>query len=383
MGRIKEMTTENMLLNILKGSLNNEIYKTEESFDLEKIASLAKTHGVLQCVAYYVSKLTDEQKPAENVREYLSQVLLQESMRSENQLYAVDCIQKQCEASGIDTLVVKGAVTKKRYSDPFLRSMSDIDVLYKTQQHNEFKKVMFALGYTDYREGRKNDTYNMPPFISVEAHRSLLANESEYFDYYSDVWNRCLLKNGCKHTYEMKIEDEFIFNIIHLAEHFKHGGVGIRFIMDVYVYDNLDIDRGYFENELKKLNLYDFYLNISALSEYWFANGESTELIEKLSSFVLSNEIFGTKENKAALYVSEGRVSGLLRTCFPEYEDMKSMYLWLDGRRYLLPYAWLHRAFKSLIYRRGNVKAQLSKAKNGDMDKGKELKAFYKECGLR
>ena len=48
-----------------------------------------------------------------------------------------------------------------------------------------------------------------------------------------------------------------------------------------------------------------------------------------------------------------------------------------------MPYAWLHRAFKSLIYRRGNVKAQLSKAKNGDMDKGKELKAFYKECGLR
>ena len=321
--------SDNLLVSIARDVLNGTIGSYYSNLYSEDLIEVAKKQGLLHLVALVVDAI-DEEKSDNCLCNYLSQVLLQESMRSENQLYAVDCIQKQCEASGIDTLVVKGAVTKKRYSDPFLRSMSDIDVLYKTQQHNEFKKVMFALGYTDYREGRKNDTYNMPPFISVEAHRSLLANESEYFDYYSDVWNRCLLKNGCKHTYEMKIEDEFIFNIIHLAEHFKHGGVGIRFIMDVYVYDNLDIDRGYFENELKKLNLYDFYLNVSALSEYWFANGESTELIEKLSSFVLSNEIFGTKENKAALYVSEGRVSGLLGTCFPEYEDMKPYIVYVS-----------------------------------------------------
>lgn len=377
------MDTNKLLLIILGRLINNNSFDIEQANNWNGLISLAKTHGVLQCVAYYVSAMKEEHKPDKGTCDYLYNVLLQESMRSQNQLYAIDAIQKKCEKSGIDTLVVKGAVTKKRYTDPLFRSMSDIDILYKEEQHKEFKKTMFSLGYTDYSEGRKNDTYNMPPFISVEAHRSLLSNESEYFEYYSNIWDKCLLKDGCKYTYEMSLEDEFIFNIIHLAEHLKHGGVGIRFIMDVYVYDNLDFDRGYFENELKKLNLYDFYLNVSALSEYWFANGESTELIEKLSSFVLSNEIFGTKENKAALYVSEGRVSGLLRTCFPEYEDMKSMFLWLDGRKYLLPYAWMHRAFKSLVHRRGNVKAQLSKAKSGDIDKGKELKAFYVECGLR
>ncbi len=369
------------MIDIIALQLNiANIEKTKVS-NWETLIQLAKTHGVLQCVAHYVSGLTED-KPDEEICEYLSSVLLQENMRSINQLYAVESIQKKCEESGICNLVVKGAVTKKRYSDPLYRSMSDIDILYNEEQHKMFKESMFSLGYTDYREGRKNDTYHIPPFISVEAHRNLLANESEYFEYYSDIWDKCLLKDGCKYTYEMSIEDEFIFNIIHLAEHFKHGGVGVRFIMDVYVYDNSDMDRDYFENELKKLNLYEFYLNISALSKYWFSDGESTELIEKLSDFVLSNGIFGTKENIADLYVSEGKLSFLLRTCFPKYEDMKSMFLWLEGRKYLLPYAWMLRAFKSLKYRKNNVKAQFSRAKNGDINKGKKIKAFYKECGL-
>ncbi len=376
------MNTYMILLIILAQLINNESADELQVDNWTWLIDYAKSHGVLQCVAYYASKLADERKPDKKVCDYLSNVLMQESVRSENQLYAVKSICDKCEESGIDTLVVKGAVTKSRYIDPLYRSMSDIDILYRDKQHNKFKDVMFSLGYKDYREGRKNDTYNMPPFISVEAHRSLLANESEYFEYYSDIWDKCLLKDGCKYTYEMSIEDEFVFNIIHLAEHFKHGGVGVRFIMDVYVYDNSDFDRDYFENELRKLNLYEFYLNISALSKYWFSDGESTELIEKLSDFVLSNGIFGTKENIADLYVSEGKLSFLLRTCFPEYEDMKSMFLWLEGRKYLLPYAWMLRAFKSIKYRKNNVKAQFSRAKNGDINKGKKIKAFYKECGL-
>lgn len=377
------MNTNKLLLIILGRLINKNSSAIEQANNWKELVSLAKKHGVLQCLAYYVGAIKEEHKPDKSTCDYLYSVLLQESMRSQNQFYAVDVIQKTCEESRIDTLVVKGSVTKKRYSDPLFRSMSDIDVLYKTEQHNEFKKAMLSLGYTDYREGRKNDTYNMPPFISVEAHRSLLANESEYYEYYSDIWNKCKLKEGCKYTYEMSLEDEFIFNVIHLAEHFRHGGVGIRFIMDIFVYDNLDFDRDYFENELKKLNLYDFYLNISALAKYWFSDGESTDLIEKLSDFVLSNGVFGTKGNEAALYVSKGRFPFFLRTCFPKYEDMKSMFLWLEGKKYLLPYAWILRAFNSLRYRKHNVKAQFLKAKTGDKNKGRELIAFYNECGLK
>ncbi len=377
------MNTKKLLLEIVGRLINENSSSIAQVNNWSGLISLAKAHGVLQCVAHYVSAMKEEHKPNKDICNYLSNVLLQENMRSVNQLYAVDGIQKKCEEYGICNLVVKGAVTKNRYRDPVFRSMSDIDILYKSEQHKDFKETMLSLGYTDYSEGRKNDTYTMPPFISVEAHRSLLANESEYYEYYSDIWDKCLLKDGCKYTYEMRLEDEFIFNVIHLAEHFRHGGVGIRFIMDVFVYDNLDFDRDYFENELRKLNLYDFFLNISALARYWFSDGQSTDLIEKLSDFVLSNGVFGTKDNEAALYVSKGRFSFFLRTCFPKYDDMKSMFVWLEGKRYLLPYAWILRVFNSLRYRKHNVKAQFLKAKTGDKNKGKELLAFYNECGLK
>lgn len=375
------MKHKNELLKIICLQLNKE--KTDICVsDFSELIEFAKDQSLLPYVSLFENGLDKNEKPDKKTIDYLTNVLLQASICSENQLFAVDIIQKECEKRGICTLAVKGAVTKKRYPDPILRSMSDIDILYRSQQHNAFKKAMFSLGYTDYAEGRKNDTYKMPPFISVEAHRNLLSNESCYYEYYLDVWNRCKLKKGCEYTYEMTLEDEFIFNIVHLAEHFKHGGVGIRFIIDIYIYDNLDFDRQYFENELRKLKLYDFYKNISALAQYWFANGECSELITRLSDLILSNGIFGDKENEAALYVRKGRFLFLLHTCFPKYEDMKSMFPWLNGKKYLLPYAWLLRGFNSIKYRRQNVKAQFVKMKTGDAKKGNELSAFYKECGL-
>lgn len=374
------MSSKYELINIIYSQLNNVPIDIEID-DWSELVKLAKSQGLLPFVCLYEQSLSDDQRN-KKISGYLSNVLLQENVRSINQLHAVDDIQKACEEAGVSTLFVKGAITKNRYSNPVYRSMSDIDVLYKAQEHKEFKKVMYSLGYTDYREGRKNDTYTIPPFICVETHRDLVSNESVYYDYLKDIWSRSSIKKGFNYSYELRLEDEFIFNIIHLAEHFKHGGAGVRFILDVYVYDKLRFDRNYFEAELKKIGLYKFYEHISSLGKYWFENGKDSEIVHKLSGFVLSNNVFGTKENEGALYAIDGKFKYVIKTCFPPYEDMKSMFLWLDGKRFLLPYAWALRAVKSLVYRKNNVKSQFLKVKTGDINKGKQLKSFYEECGL-
>ncbi len=371
------------LISIVK-SIFNKDYNKIDIADWKSLAISARSSGLLPCLAYYYQSLPDERKPSEEITAFFKKNLIKSTVVGTNQLSAVYEMQQVFEANKIYNLVVKGAKTKTRYPDEVLRSMGDIDILYKPEQHKEFYNLMMnSLGYEDFQEGRKNDTYTKNKIIMVEAHRQLVSTESEYIDYLNTVWKRAIPCQNCEYTYEMTIEDEFIYNIIHLVEHFKNGGVGIRFIMDIWVYNQIDMNIDYLNKSLEKLGLLNFYTTISQLADYWFGDGESTELLEKLGEFICSSGIFGNHENVSAMAIEDGsKIKTIIKVCFPSYKDMTTMFLWLKKYPFLLPIAWLIRAFRSLTKRKNNVKVQLNVIKNGDVEKNKEIKAFYKKCGL-
>ena len=375
------MSERNELLKIIASQLNN-MPENIEITDWKQLLKLAKEHGLLQFIALYADAQPENKQPSAKVQDYLFSVIMQETARSANQLDAVAEMQEAMEQNGVYNLVVKGSVTKQRYENEVLRTMGDIDLLYKPEQHHVFKTLMKELGYGDYQEGRKNDTYFRPPFITVEAHRELVESGSDYADYYKNIWQMAHPKGGKEHTYEMTVEDELVFNIVHLAEHFKEGGAGIRFIIDVFVYSQIEMDNDYVERELTKLDLDIFYHHILDFANYWFANGESSKLTEKLANFVMDGGVFGDKENAAALAVEEGRAKHLLKVCFPDYKSMKSMFPWLEGKGLLLPYAWGLRGIRALRHRKGNVRTHMNAIKTGDIEKAKALRQFYTECGL-
>lgn len=373
----------NVLVEIVKSILTKkEATLDAEQINWEELIKFARINGLIQYVALYADSLSKDKKPDDKISAYLSNLLIQEIARSSRQLYVAKQLQEMMEQNGVDTLILKGVCTKRRYESDILRSMSDIDILYKPGQHSLFKKTMESLKFDDYKEGRKNDFYTLSPFVLVEAHRQLVESGSAYLEYYSDIWEKAELVPECRYTYELSIEDEFVFNIVHLAEHFREGGAGIRFIMDVYVYSQLDMDTDYVKTELEKLSLYEFYLNIKSLCDYWFSDKDSTLLVLKLEEFILKSGVFGDRENTAALSVKDGRFKGLIKSFFPNYESMKSMFVWMDNRPYLLPVAWVVRATKAAIFRKNNVKKSLRKIYTGDIDTGKALEKLYKECGL-
>lgn len=372
------------LISIVK-SIFNKDYNKIDIADWKSLAISARSSGLLPCLAYYYQSLPDEKKPSEEITAFFKKNLIKSTVVGTNQLSSVYEMQQIFEKNKIYNLVVKGAKTKTRYPDEVLRSMGDIDILYKPEQHKEFYNLMMnSLGYEDFQEGRKNDTYTKNKIIVVEAHRQLVSTESEYIDYLNTVWERAIPCQNCKYTYEMTIEDEFIYNIIHLVEHFKQGGVGIRFIMDIWVYNNLDMNREYLKQELENLGLFDFYVTMSQLADYWFGNGESTELLEKLGEFICSSGIFGNRENVSAMVVNEsgGKLMTFIKSCFPSYKAMASLYTWLEKFPVLLPIAWLIRIFRGITKKKDVMRVQLKNIKNGDNKKGNELREFYKECGL-
>ena len=350
----------------------------------ERLISLAKTQNVLTVVAYFVESLSEEKQPDANILKYLKNYLFQMTVFSANQLHAVESMQKALEEEEIYSVKLKGSCTKLRYANDVLRTMGDIDILYKPEQHKAFRSVLEEkLQYGNFQEGRKNDTYDKEPNLHIEAHRELVGSDSFFAEYYSHVWERCVPVKGCTYTYEMSLEDEYIFNFIHLTEHFKNGGIGVRFIMDIYVYEHLSIDFNYVQKVLDSFGLLDFYRTIVNLSECWFGEKTASPLENKLAAYIFSGGVFGNLENASALSMAKGgKFKFILRTCFPNYKDMCSMFTWLKGKKILLPLAWVIRAFRSLFRRRENIKEELTVFQIGDADRGKQIREFYGECGF-
>lgn len=182
-------------------------------------------------------------------------------------------------------------------------------------------------------------------------------------------------------------EDEYIFNFIHLVEHFKGGGIGLRFLVDVYVYEHLGIDRDYIAAELEKLDLTQFFHNILSLALHWFGTDEEqngiefTPVLRKLGDSILSGGIFGSRQNLADLKAGRGKMGSFLHSCFPGYYSMQSMFLWMNPL--LLPYAWGLRVVRVLKYRRKNLKVVWNSSISGDAESVKRLMRFYESCGLK
>jgi hypothetical protein len=257
-----------------------------------------------------VEKLEDAAKPDAEIIQKLYQMAMREVALTYNQIEAANEIFEAFEQNRIKVLAVKGICTKNQYPQPDYRTMGDIDLLYCPEQHAQMKVVMDGLGYSQSEEGRKHDSFSKPPYIGVEMHRELLATDSEYYSYYQNIWEKAHQKDGYEHVYDLNVEDEYIFNIVHLVEHFINGGVGMRFIMDIYVYSCLEtMNWSYIEEELKKLSLWEFHQNVYRLSQNWFgdsSNIEQNEVLKEMEQYIIENGVFGTKENKAASAVAKG-----------------------------------------------------------------------------
>lgn len=354
-----------------------------------QILSLAQKHNLVVLLASSLELLDDSSKPSNEITDNLDQLMLYEVIKSENQLSAIQELEVAFNKNYLKLLPLKGCNTKHRYPSPESRQMGDIDILYDAEQTSEVRRLMESLGYVDFVEGRMHDSYKLPPFVCVELHRSLVSESSSFSDYYKGVLQRCKLKGDYQSVYEMSIEDEFVFNLVHFVEHMRAGGAGIRFILDVYIYNHQDeLDRQYLEGELKKLNIYKFYKLVSCLSEEWFGDRDypidqaDKPILLELSQFIVNNGTFGNTENAAALAVKNNRLTYTVQIAFPNYHEMVSIYPWLKKYPFLLPYGWCLRGFRTVIKRKQSIKRVTDMIKYSDSTNSQKINEFYNSIGL-
>ena len=333
---VKVMSGEvEYLLNIVKYILNNEngnLPLPSPDIKWQALMEIAQRHNILNIVYYGLNYLSSDTKPDEKTCKFLHDHAMREIVITYNQIEATNELLESFDKEKIYVVAVKGICIKRYYPQLDMRTMKDIDILCQDIQQKQIHKVMSQLGYYQSAEGQKHDYYIRKPYICLEMHRQLVSAESEYSAYYDSIWDRLQRKDLYEYVYEMTPEDEYIFTLIHLVEHFRNGGVGIRFIMDIYIYNQMiDLNWSYIEEELKKLELWRFFENISLLAETWFGIEKKSiedETIKKLSEYVISNGTFGSRANSASLAVASRGKNAFMRKALLPNLKMNLSTIW-------------------------------------------------------
>lgn len=347
------------ILTLIKSALIDKPLSLPDDFSLEGMLPLCREHEITPMVCEGAVNCGIHSSPS-------FRPMLQESchhvLASERQAGLVRSIFRAFNENGIDYMPVKGCLMKQRYPKHEFRPMADVDILIRTEQYDKIRSLMKQLGF--YEGVESNHEYIWDSIsLHVELHKRLVPSyNKDYYAYFGDGWRLASQRKGTRYT--MTPEDEFIYLFVHLAKHYRDGGVGIRQMVDLWVqrrsFPNMDED--YLRRELRKLRLLEFYDNVLKTLIVWFEDGTADEVTQCITDFIFSAGAWGKEENhmlsdalreqKMAGSALGGKFMSGLKLVFPPYSGMAMHFPVLKKVPVLLPVMWIVRWLELVFVRR-------------------------------
>lgn len=362
--------------------------RIDTSIDWQQIYQLAKFHMIESLV--YEALEGIEEVPLE-IKERFRKARMLEVTRDSVQTLSFEELQGAFDAKGVDYVPLKGFRMKALYPQPYLRSMSDIDLLYKKEDEATIDEVLVALSYDYDHHCTHHESYFRKPFMNIEVHHQMTDQEGVFETYFSDYWQRVKPEDGKKHQYRQTDEDFYIFMIAHMAKHFNIGGSGVRSMVDLWLFDKEyqgKLNRAYIKDALETLHLTAFEDQMLTLTKVWFENQPMTPFAKTLTTFIVTSGVYGTTTHSASQRIARenkhpwvGQIKTWRNVIFLPYKNMCTIYPYLKKYPVVLPYAWLHRIVRSAITRR-DVAAEILKNNTSDMKSVENAMDILDKLGL-
>lgn len=378
------------IINIVYAALTNTKRKLSEDFDFEEAAKLAKKHSIN--ALFYYGCVNCGISPDMTIMQEMFMNTCNHIMVSTNQMHSLEKLFSEFDAAEIEYMPLKGTLLKPLYPKPEMRAMGDADILIKVAQYSQIKPIMVRLGFEEAIENDHELGWIKSP-VHIELHKRLIASyNKDYFAYFGDGWQLAKIKNGTR--FSMTDEDQMIYLFTHFAKHYREAGIGIKHIVDLWVYRNAkpNLDEEYIKTELKKLQIVEFYNNIINTLDVWFENAPSTEITDFITNVIFNSGVYGTEQThkvSTALMLADGKentkgvkVKKAFLTLFLPYQYMCIVYPFLKKHAYLLPIMWLIRAVNALIFKRNSIKNNIQKIEKIDTDGAAEYKKQLNLVGL-
>lgn len=375
------MTKESKLLIAALGwAVSGTTEELSLSVDWEELLDLAKKHMLLPLLCDGLQKAGVWAEVPSEAAKTLEKACMQAVYQDVQMENVRQKLEARLKEEKIPYVFLKGSVLKYDYPDPSLRTMCDMDVLVHTENYPQIEKIALELkGEAGHSDGNHRN-YHFPGGVEVEFHPNLIHQDTPVGTDINPGWQ---YTEQTADGIRMTEEGIYLNTLCHLANHFVLGGVGVRFVLDVWVNRHLrkePIDREKVEKDVESFGLLDFARNIEALAECWFGKGESSPLLEELGEYILTSGSHGRTDravlNSVTLSKGGSRRSALWGKIFHSRSEMEDRFPWCKGKPWLLPIAWCVRAFRA-VTKRGKLiftwSKETSKVTKSQADAQKEM----------
>lgn len=335
--------------------------------NLSKLFFISNKHQVTALVAAALNK---SGSLAEDFKEAYAKAI-RKSLLFDREIATISA---SLEKAGIRYMPLKGILLKKLYPQVGMREMSDIDILFDRTAAEKVRDIMVSRGYTIKQYGKTNhDVYQKAPFFTFEMHRDLFDDiyDPQVWRYFSE---KTYLKSNAGYLCEMSVEDMYIYLLGHIYQHYTNAGIGIRPLIDIYLYlkkyDSV-MDRRYIEEELQRLGITEFSQMIENLSQkLWTPRSLTQKESEELDYFIFSG-LFGNrrqfihnKVNNAVGGPNGLTKLGYIRSRLKTSERKVQNSPFYSRHPRLAPLMKLTRPIKGVFTRRKEIMKELKELKN-------------------
>lgn len=301
----------------------------------------------------------------ENTNAVLNRQLRQTIFLHNQRYSAFEELSKTLSENGIDHLPVKGWYLRHLYEVPELRTFGDIDVLIQPEDRQKVHALMVSMGFSVQTDWEPTYTYRRGAEF-YELHTNLmdasLDGRSDLPAYFADAWDHAQVVSG--RCFAPETEFHFLYTLCHLAKHLYAGGAGLRMYLDAALFlqkQGRELDPGVIRREMAALKLPEFLDTVLTCCESWFGvtapwDFSRSEAADELLTYTLDADLFGKlrdnsvvqMRNRRETAASGGKVSAVKRILFPPYEALVKRYTYIEGKKWLIPAALLHRAAVNL-----------------------------------
>lgn len=361
---------------------------------LNALIAFAQKHTVENIVYLSLKKLNLPSSPEmQLLEEYYGHAITVDA----TQQYYLEMIIDALEENKIRHCVMKGPVIKKLYPTSDMRRSGDLDIFVDDENTEKVKGIMESLGFTaeNFNKANSHDEYKIDQNIIVEIHRTLISNQCPWQKPCQRIADRLILEDGCQHRYRMTDEDYYLYMIGHMAKHMKYSGIGIKMVLDVWIYlqkYERELNREQLNKHLKECGLYKFENIIRNVCDYWFNDKDADDLTKATALYIGTSGNFGTYEQLMMSRMGEnalgttnesiGRCVSYAKMFFLPYKNMRERYTILKKLPFLLPFFWIYRALNTLLFNKEKARHIREQYHNYDMDNSKQLIDFKKKIGL-
>ena len=297
--------------------------------------------------------------------------------------YETQEIIQTLETAKIPYVLLKGAVMRKNYPSPWMRTSCDVDILVKQEDFQRATEtVVNLLGYTAMPQGGHDISLYAESGAHLELHYALFDDfrDKTALAILNKIWDRTerVKEDGCEYVFTD--EAFYFYHIAHMAKHFEEGGCGIRSFIDLYYLDFVwEYDKEKRDKLLDEGGLLKFANGMRDLTRAWFVDGEYTEFLSLLEDYILRGGVFGTMDNRVVLQQTKsgGKGKYLLSRIWLPYDILKHESPTFQKHKWLTPFYQVRRWFRMLFQGRMRMRMKeaemLKTASEDQKDKAKQI----------